>query len=126
NKVVNYMGGMAQGELPSFYQSLDVFVFPTIRKEESLGLVGLEAMACGIPSICSDIGGIKTYIEDGVNGYLFTPGSHEELADSLLNYSGLDLSEFLHMSDHAIKTAKKYDRKVVISDLRKKLAGLLK
>ncbi len=44
--VVEYVGLKPQGELPRYFSRMDVFVFPTIRSE-SLGLVGLEAMACG-------------------------------------------------------------------------------
>lgn len=121
--VVSYVGGLPQEKLPDFYRFLDVFIFPT-EKNESLGLVGLEAMACGVPAICSAIGGIKTYVENGVNGYLFTPGNYQELADTIFNFSQLSLPEFLRVRDGALKTAQRYDRKVVISELKEKLAGL--
>ena len=37
---------VTQDELVNYYNALDLFIFPTKRKSESLGLVGLEAMAC--------------------------------------------------------------------------------
>src|SRR5690606_38947865 len=54
-----------QRDLPLYYNQIEAFVFPTTL-EESLGLVGLESMACGTPVIGSNIGGLKSYIDDGV------------------------------------------------------------
>ncbi|HLG28085.1 MAG TPA: glycosyltransferase family 4 protein, partial [Paenisporosarcina sp.] len=65
---------MKQADLANIYTVIEVFVFPTTRKGESLGLVGLEAMACQTPIIASAIGGILDYVQDGQNGWLFTPG----------------------------------------------------
>lgn len=55
-KNVSYIGPVEYKDLPKVYSSLDLFVFPT-KLEESLGLVGLEAMACHTPVIGSCIGG---------------------------------------------------------------------
>jgi len=49
----------------------DYFLFPS--ENESLGLALVEAMACGLPSIASDIGGVRDIIEDGRNGRLAPP-----------------------------------------------------
>ena len=46
---VDFVGKIPQHALPTYYQRFDFLVFPTERKGESLGLVGLEAMACGTP-----------------------------------------------------------------------------
>jgi glycosyltransferase involved in cell wall biosynthesis len=55
-----------------FLRSLDCFVYRT-RSDyfETYGRVVFEAMACGIPVICSRIGGYARFIEHGVNGFLF-------------------------------------------------------
>src|SRR5699024_4781988 len=55
-KQVDYRGVLSQKELNTFYNKLDLFIFPT-KAKESLGLVGLEAMACGTPIIGSKIAG---------------------------------------------------------------------
>lgn len=54
--------------LPAYYQKMGVFVIPSYQ--EGLGIVGLEAMACGCPVVSTRCGGPEEYVKDGVNGYL--------------------------------------------------------
>ena len=68
---VVFHGHMSREGLRTMYQSLDVFVLTSHR--EGLALVGLEAMACGIPVVATRCGGPEDYIEDGVTGYLCDP-----------------------------------------------------
>ncbi|MEM9161774.1 MAG: glycosyltransferase family 1 protein [Cyanobacteria bacterium P01_F01_bin.4] len=65
---VGYLGGE---ELASAYASADAFVFPS--RTETLGLVLLEAMATGCPTVAANAGGIPDIVTDGVNGFLFDP-----------------------------------------------------
>lgn len=120
-EAVSYVGALPQSSLPEFYSSLDAFVFPTVRAAESLGLVGLEALACGIPAICSDIGGISSYMQDGVNGYLFTPGDSEALAKKIVDFSKLSADELDAFRMAALATAQRYGREQVSSELHAKL-----
>lgn len=55
-----------QSDVKSYLQISDVFVFPS--KREGLGLAAIEAMACGLPLITSNIHGINDYSIDGVTG----------------------------------------------------------
>ena len=59
----------------------DVFVFPS--REEPLGLVGIEALTCGLPVIGTEIGGIKDYLVDNFNGLLFEPQNSNQLAEKI-------------------------------------------
>lgn len=122
--VVSYMGALPQRKLPEFYSSLDAFVFPTVLPE-SLGLVGLEALACGIPAICSDIGGIRGYMQEGVNGYLFTPGDAEALAQKIIDFSRLTPEQIAVFRAAALATAQRYGRAQVSSDLYSKLVEVV-
>jgi D-inositol-3-phosphate glycosyltransferase len=67
--------------LVRLYQSASVFVLPS--DEEGLGLVILEAMACGIPVISTRSGGPEGIITDGVDGYLVGLDDEKAMADTL-------------------------------------------
>ena len=67
-----YLGGE---ELASAYASADAFVFPS--RTETLGLVLLEAMAAGCPTVAANAGGIPDIVTDGANGFLFDPFDEE-------------------------------------------------
>lgn len=61
--------GIQKGRaLAEIYQSADIFIFPS--HTDTLGLVNLEAMACGIPVIAYDIENMQGIIQHGVNGIL--------------------------------------------------------
>ncbi|MBL75557.1 MAG: alpha-mannosyltransferase [Chloroflexi bacterium] len=54
-------------ELAEYYASADVFVFPS--KTDTFGVVILEAMSCGTPTIAFDVSGPKDIINSGISGY---------------------------------------------------------
>jgi glycosyltransferase involved in cell wall biosynthesis len=60
---------------------MDVFVLPSLREGMSNTL--LEAMACGLPVLASNVGGNPEIIENNLNGSLFAPGDVEWLANKL-------------------------------------------
>ncbi|MCZ7605303.1 MAG: N-acetyl-alpha-D-glucosaminyl L-malate synthase BshA [Planctomycetota bacterium] len=59
----------------------DVFFLPS--DYESFGLSALEAMACGVPVVASNTGGLPEVVEDGISGFLHTPGNVEAMAASI-------------------------------------------
>jgi sugar transferase (PEP-CTERM/EpsH1 system associated) len=61
--------------------AMDVFVLPSLGEGMSNTL--LEAMACGLPVLATNVGGNPEIIENDVNGCLFTPGDAEWLASKL-------------------------------------------
>ena len=62
--------------------AMDVFVMPSLQ--EGLGLALMEAMAEGLAVIGSNIGGIKTLIQDGQSGLLVEPADKNGLAQAIL------------------------------------------
>jgi sugar transferase (PEP-CTERM/EpsH1 system associated) len=67
--------------VPDMLNAMDVFVLPSLNEGMSNTL--LEAMACGLPVLATNVGGNPEIIENDVNGCLFTPGDAEWLADKL-------------------------------------------
>lgn len=61
--------------------SADVFCFPSYR--EGLGLAAIEAMACGLPLITSNVHGINDYSVDGITGYKCSPDDVEGFAKAI-------------------------------------------
>jgi len=65
---VVFLGKVPREKMCHFYSAGDVFVFPGIR--ESLGMVFLEAQACGVPVVAFKNGGIPEVVRDGKTGFL--------------------------------------------------------
>ena len=63
-------------------QACDLFVMPS--RYEGLSLAMIEAMACGLPIIASDVRGLKDYITNEQNGLLFPVGDYKALAERIL------------------------------------------
>ncbi|HVN88249.1 MAG TPA: glycosyltransferase family 4 protein [Candidatus Binataceae bacterium] len=79
---VEMLGFKSQAELGSLYKGAQIFVMPS-RFREGLPLVFLEAMAAGVPTVGSAIGGVPEAIRDGGNGLLLRENTSEELAGVL-------------------------------------------
>ncbi|QLG48571.1 glycosyltransferase family 4 protein [Natrinema halophilum] len=74
-------GEVPHPDLPAYYAAADVFCLPS--HTESFGLVNVEAMACGLPVVTTDLEGIKTYLSNGENGLLTQVGDPQDLTDKL-------------------------------------------
>ena len=75
--LITFGGRLDEHVLVEHYRRSKIVVLPSVR--EPLGLVGIEAIACGAFLVASDTGGIKEYVQDGVNGLLFENGNHHDL-----------------------------------------------
>ncbi len=86
---VVFLPFQSQLDLKSIYQKAQFFVLPSLHGE-TWGLVVNEAMASGLPVlVSSQVGCASTLVADGVNGYVFDPGDHQELASMLELMSGI-------------------------------------
>jgi len=68
-------------ELQKAYDEFDLFVLPS--RDEEVGVTVLEAMARGLPVICSDTAGAADFIREGVNGAVFRSDDVESLAGAI-------------------------------------------
>lgn len=66
-----FLGSLSQDKLAQVYSDCDLFLFPS--ESETYGNVVVEAMSCGLPVVCADGGGPKSFVEHGVNGLKVSP-----------------------------------------------------
>ena len=125
NTNLHFLGLVKQEELIDIYNALDLYIFPTYREAESLGLTGLEAMSCGTAVVSCNVSGPTTYITNNVNGFLFSPKDKTELVQIITNYYNFSTNEKEKMSLEALKTAKQYESSLVNKNLYEKLVKSL-
>lgn len=112
-----YIEQVPQKELGIIYNLIEVFVFST-KANESLGLVGIEAMATKTNIIASDYAAPKYIIDDGVNGLKFEVGNSDHLYETIIKYFSLDESEKEKLSENAYSTAQQYYRENIRDNLK--------
>ena len=118
---LEFLGLVKQERLIDIYNSLDLYIFPTYREAESLGLTGLEAMSCGAAVVSCNVSGPTTYIKHNLNGFLFPPKATNELVDIIKKYYHLSDQEKSKICTQALKTAEEYESSLVNKKLYKKL-----
>ncbi len=72
-----------QEQIVPLLSLVDLFLLPS--EQESFGLAALEAMACQVPVVASQVGGLPEVIDHGVTGYLHPPDAIDAMADSGVN-----------------------------------------
>ncbi len=83
-------GFVKDEDLPFYYNAADFFMLPS-KSGEGLPLVALEAMACGLPVVATNVGGISEILMDDY-GKLVPPNQPDLLAEAALEFAGLDFS----------------------------------
>ncbi|OKH26092.1 glycosyl transferase family 1 [Hydrococcus rivularis NIES-593] len=107
--LVDFVGWLDQEDTLKYYRQADIFCFPSIR--EFGGAVILEAMACGLPCIVANNGGIGEYVTEKT-GFKIEPISREYLTQELAEKIILlvkDESLRQQMSANAIERAREFE-----------------
>lgn len=112
---------LPQKQIADIYRKSLVFVFPTRRQSESLGLVALEAMSCGLPVIGSNTAALPEYIDDEKNGFLFEKGNVQNLTEKINDFLMLPADIKNEFADAAIEKSKNYEMNFVLSKLKQNL-----
>lgn len=103
-------------DIAEICKASDVFAFPS--KREGLGLAAIEAMACGLPIISSNIHGIKDYSKDGITGYTCNPNDLDGFIKSIKNLIKND-KQIEEMGNHNLSAASIYASEVVMKKMMK-------
>jgi glycosyltransferase involved in cell wall biosynthesis len=93
NDDIRFVG--EQADIHRWYPAMDVKLLTSVGRSEGTPTAILEAWACGVPVVATNAGSVSQMIEDGVNGYVVTPGDSEALASRTID---LLSSENLRMS----------------------------
>jgi glycosyltransferase involved in cell wall biosynthesis len=80
---VSFVGQVGQKELPRFYRMTDLYISPSHVDGSSVSL--MEALACGLPCLVSDIPANKEWVHEDQNGWLFPDGDVETLATKIFS-----------------------------------------
>ncbi len=83
-----FLGVLSPKEMAAFYPNLDVLVVPSLNSTESFGLVQVEAMLCGTPSIASDLPGVRQPVLQTGMGEIVPVGDSRALAEAILRVVG--------------------------------------
>lgn len=119
---IKFMGVADNKRLPYIFNDFDVLVFPS--KRESLGLIGLEALACGIPVIASDIPGVNSYVKHNHNGLLFELENNFDLMNKiefLLN----NPAEYERLRLNSRSSVLNFKKSIIADNLNKKISEII-
>jgi glycosyltransferase involved in cell wall biosynthesis len=79
---VVFAGQVGQEDLPLYFQASDLYVSASHSDGSSVSL--MEALACGLPALVSDIPGNREWVTPGQEGWIFPDGDDRALADAIL------------------------------------------
>jgi len=123
NQNMIFTGYMSRKFLLAFLKSSDIFV--TASTMETQGIVVLEAMATRMAVIGADKMALPELIKDGINGYLFKPGSEKMLAERMFKLIKSDKLR-AKMAANSFDLVKTHSISLTIAKLEKIYSDLIK
>jgi len=120
-KSVVFAGRAPEGKLADYYRLADVFVLPSIYKTEAFGIVLLEAMACGVPCIGTDVSGTRHVLENA--GIVVRAADAKALADAIGKVL-LDRQLAKRLGQDGLARARGFEWKAALSPVLDEMKGI--
>ena len=117
-----FLGNLDPVQLSAVYPNLDVITVPSLNSTEAFGLVQIEAMMNGVPSVPSALPGVRQPVKMHGMGVVSEIGNSESLANAIIEV--LDNKEKYRGDIPAIRTA--YDPDSIAQEYEKLFAELMK
>jgi glycosyltransferase involved in cell wall biosynthesis len=118
---VRFLGHVRASDMAGIYAEASVVVTPSLVPE-SFGKVGVEAMSVGRPVVVSDVGGVRDWLDPGVNGLLVRPGESGEVAAALIELLD-DPDRMEQMGRKAHESVQRFSLDLHVIRLEKVLEG---
>lgn len=118
DKVI-FKGYISNEDVPKALNEMDIFVVPSILDSESFGVAAVEAMACEVPVIVSDVDGLKEVVVNNETGFVIPKKSPKEIANKI---------KILIENNDIVKKFKKNarDRVLKLYDWNKNVENMIK
>lgn len=105
NPKITFTGLVTFDRMQRIYEQANIFVIPSFA--EGMAQVGIEAMACGLPIICTHNSGVSDLVEDGETGFIIPCGDKEAIKTKL-QWFAENPDRIVEMGNAAQQKAKNY------------------
>ncbi len=114
---IEFSGWLKEAELGALFSRSDLLVLPSVWPEP-FGIVGVQAAGLGVPAAAFAVGGIPTWLRDGVAGHLAPgdPPAPEGLADAILKCLS-DKEHYLDLCRGAVEMANRFTVQAHVTEL---------
>jgi glycosyltransferase involved in cell wall biosynthesis len=118
---INFLGFRA--DIPQLMTMCDLITHTSIAAEP-FGRVIVEAMLCGKPVIAAEAGGAMELVEDGINGFLVTPGEPQKLAQVIHNCRQESVKTANIANNARISASERFDVRIINQQIQELLKSI--
>lgn len=122
-KNIHFMGFITRDKLNDLYNQCDIFILPSLC--EGMAMVGLEAMATGLPLLCTYYSGVNDVIENGINGFVYNANKNDELKHHIIWFKN-NMDKISEMSKCARETSLRYSWDIYQKNVSKAILECIK
>jgi glycosyltransferase involved in cell wall biosynthesis len=120
---VRLLGAQGEPDVLALLRAADVFVLPSVGFGEAAPVAVMEAMATGLPAVCTIIGGVPELLRDGVEGYLVPQGEAPALAAALASLAADPDLRFRLGSAARARAVAEFGSRAAAASLLAKISG---